>query len=608
MFAFLPPHSLAWLVVLPFLAGCLCLLAPRSWAQPAAWFSVAVAGVIAWLAWPHFLAGPTTQVLPGGLTLHLDKLSGFILLVVCAFGLLITLYSTRFMRGKPGAQAYYGYILWTLAAACGVLLANDLVFLLGCWGFLGLTLYLLMSLSGPAAADAAKKTFVIIGGSDSILIFGAGILWLLNGTLRLDGPALPLTGTAAYLAFLAFAVAAFTKAGAMPFHTWVPDCGEKAYVPVTAFLPAALDKLLGIYLLTRAATAWFVMNHAMNTLLLIVGAVTVLVAVMMALVQHDLKRLLAYHAVSQVGYMVLGIATGLPLGIAGGLFHLLNNAVYKSSLFLVAGAVETTTGTTDMDRLGGLAKFMPLTFFTCLVGALAISGVPPLNGFTSKWMVYQSLLVSAQQGGLLWIFGLAAAMVGSALTLASFVKVLHAVFLAPPSPERAAQPVREVGWAMTLPMLLLAATSIVFGVAAFRIPLQGLIFPALSAPVTFAGTWWAGPATVLLLASVAVGLLLYALGKAWKVRRAPQAYIGGEILEEGVQVTGADFYLTLQELPPFGGLYRLASKKFFDVYDVGRGVIFYFVETLRNLHNGVLARYLTWFLSGLVILIFMLGR
>ena len=159
---------------------------------------------------------------------------------------------------------------------------------------------------------------------------------------------------------------------------------------------------------------------------------------MMALVQHDLKRLLGYHAVSQVGYMVLGIGTGSPVGIAGGLFHMLNHAIYKSCLFFGGGAVEKSAGTTDLENLGGLARSMPVTFGTFLVASLAISGVPPLNGFASKWMIYQGIIESARGGGHLWVLWLVAAMFGSALTLASFMKVVHAVFLGQPS--RCARP------------------------------------------------------------------------------------------------------------------------------------------------------------------------
>ena len=152
-----------------------------------------------------------------------------------------------------------------------------------------------------------------------------------------------------------------------------------------------------------------------STILLITGAVTIIYAVMVALVQHDLKRLLGYHAVSQVGYMVLGIGTGNPIGIAGGLFHMVNHAIYKSCLFLSAGAVEKRAHTTDLSKLGGLSKYMPITFVSFLIASLAISGIPPLNGFFSKWMIYQGIIATATNKNPLWIIWLVCAMFGLSL-------------------------------------------------------------------------------------------------------------------------------------------------------------------------------------------------
>ena len=189
------------------------------------------------------------------------------------------------------------------------------------------------------------------------------------------------------------------------------------------------------------------MTDGMNTVLMFFGAITVVGAVIMALVQHNLKRLMSFHAVSQVGYMVMGIASGTLVGLAGGLFHMLNHAIYKSCLFLVAGVVEKEAGSVDLDRLGGLAKRLPLTFIACLIASLSISGIPPFNGFASKWMIYQGLIESgANSSNMTWVLWLAAAMLGSVLTLASFVKVLHAVFLCKPSPQVRSTPIRRAAW------------------------------------------------------------------------------------------------------------------------------------------------------------------
>ena len=236
------------------------------------------------------------------------------------------------------------------------------------------------------------------------MLLGIILIWLKVSSetsilsLSMDRISIPLVGGVAIGAYLCLAIAAFAKAGAMPFHTWIPDMSKTTPTSVTAFLPGSLDKLLGIYFLARISMNLFVMNEAMCLVLLIIGAITIIGGVMMALVQHDMRRLLSYHAVSQAGYMVLGIGTGNPIGIAGGIFHMLNNAIYKYGLFLSAGAVEHRAKTTALDKLGGLARVMPITFVTCVIAALSISGIPPFNGFVSKWMVYQGVIEMSGSG------------------------------------------------------------------------------------------------------------------------------------------------------------------------------------------------------------------
>ena len=603
-------------ITIPLLAGFVCLLWPKRWEPMRAWLAIAASAATLLAVWPLFAQ---RGLLTGGEQasesgwLRVDPLSGFILLATAVFTLLIAVYSLDFMKGKRGQRLYYGCMMWSLGFACGVLLAGDLVLLVTCWGLLAVTLYLMIGLAGPDASEAARKTFMIIGGSDTLLLLGTALLWAEHGSTRMDAGAVTLVSATDYLALFCFGAAAFAKAGAIPLHSWLPDCGEKAHAPVTAFLPASLDKLLGIYLLARVVMDLFVMTDGMNNLLMMLGAFTIVSAVLMALVQHDLKRLLAFHAVSQVGYMVMGIGTGTALGLAAGLFHMLNHAIYKSCLFLVAGVVEKRTGTVDLDRLGGLATRLPVTFAVCLIASLSISGIPPLNGFASKWMVYQAVIDSGHDSGnMLWVVWLTAAVLGSALTLASFVKVLHAVFLCKPSPHIRQTKIQKAAWPMALPMMLLACLCVVFGVFAHAIPLRLLVEPAVGQPVTYSGTWWAGQASGLLLIAFGVGWIVYALTmRNGKLRKVP-TYIGGERLDEAripgvpkgpgrhVEVTGIDFYRTVEQLPVLNGFYQAAQTKIFDVYEtVGRSTA-WLVNLLRVAHNGVLPMYLTWFVLGLL--------
>ncbi|MDI6606197.1 MAG: proton-conducting transporter membrane subunit [Candidatus Omnitrophota bacterium] len=543
----------------------------------------------------------------------LDALNGFIVLAIALFSALILIYSWCFMKGRGRSLSYYTYIILTAAASIGVVLANNLILLAILWGFLGLTLYLLINMAGVDAAPTAKKTFIIIGGTDALMLLGIGIIYYISGTMQIDKIRIALDGNFAFLplvAYLCIAIACFAKAGAMPFHSWVPDCADNAPVPVTAFLPASLDKLLGIYLLARVSLDLFVLNQGINIFLMAVGAITIIAAVMMALVQHNMKRLLGYHAVSQVGYMVLGIGTGVPIGIAGGIFHMLNHAVYKSCLFMTAGNVEYRTNTCELDRLGGLAKLMPFTYICALIASLSISGIPPFNGFVSKWMIYQGLIerLSFSGGKLITVLCLAAAMIGSGLTLASFMKLLHAAFLGQRTNEPKNQRTSEVPWQMWVPAVVLAVICVLFGVFAAQLPLKYFILPAV-AGVSFIGSWYAGLSTLLIIVGLLLGVFIFKLKAIKPLIRQDTAYVGAEGLELAEsRVTGTEFYNTIKEFGILKGIYSRAEKGSFDIYEQGKTLVFGIGRFLQFLHNGILPTYLVWTLLGMVALFLLLMK
>jgi NADH:ubiquinone oxidoreductase subunit 5 (subunit L)/multisubunit Na+/H+ antiporter MnhA subunit len=329
---------------------------------------------------------------------------------------------------------------------------------------------------------------------------------------------------------------------------------------------------------------------------------------MIAMVQHNLKKLLSYHAISQVGYMILGIATGTPVGIAGGIFHMLNNAIYKCCLFLCGGAVEQAAGTAELDRLGGLGKKMPITFVTCLIAALSISGIPPLNGFVSKWMIYQGVIeMGAQQAGAaagLWPIWLTCAMFGSALTLASFVKLIHSMFLSRLPDEL--KDVKEVSPAMTIPMTVLAVLCVFFGVF-YHVPLKLFIYPALGiepGTVIF-GTWMSGIATILLIIGIGLGVLIWFIARLSRNIRTVPTWTCGEVQSnESMRIPGTHFYKTVSRMGGLRQLYTGQEKGYFDPYEQGGKIGLGLTGFLRWLHSGVLPMYLTWVVLGLLIIIF----
>jgi formate hydrogenlyase subunit 3/multisubunit Na+/H+ antiporter MnhD subunit len=539
------------------------------------------------------------------LIFNVDPLSKLITLFIGIFSLLFANYSLSYLTKKKAVKGYYSYYLITIGSAFGAVLSDNLMLFIFFWGILGLTLYKLIKGYDDESSSAAKKTFILVGMSDSLLILGIGILWKLTNSINISQINLTTSGTLGIVAFLSLLVGSFTKAGAMPFHTWIPDYVKKAPASSSAFLPASLDKLLGIYFLIRICTNIFQLTGWATLMLLIVGSITIIGAVMMALVQHNFKKLLGYHAVSQVGYMITGIALGSPLGIAAGLFHMINHALYKSGLFLTAGSVEKRTGKENLDELGGLSKMMPLTFITALVCAFSISGIPPFNGFFSKWMIYQGIIEFGSGTGLankLWMVWLTLAVLGSALTLASFIKLITGIYLGRRNEKL--RKIKEVSFLMWFPQIIIAVICIGFGVFAAK-----LVIPYLIEPVTgkldYVGIWQSQSVSILILVSIVVGFLIYLFG-SMKNHRVSDSFIGGEKLQNEMNFSPLDFYQTIKNFKILSFFYNKAEKKWFDIYDVFKNIFLWLNKIFSNAHNGFLPRYVFWYIAGMLILLIIL--
>jgi formate hydrogenlyase subunit 3/multisubunit Na+/H+ antiporter MnhD subunit len=614
-------NILAFIVFLPLIAGFVLLFLPNRIRYLSAILTLIISAVTFVLAIRIFAVGQYSYCWPvlqiGDLNLNLlltaKPLGAFMLLFAMGFGLLITLYSLKSMAGANRLNEYYGAVLLTIGGSAGILLSGHLLFLLIFWEIVTASLYLLITTGGRNSNFAATKSFAMIGASDAAFLLGILMVWAISGTFVISDISIATTSALSIIAFLLLMTAAITKAGAMPLHTWLPTSGEYAPASVMALLPAAIDKLLGIYLLVIIVREIFILKSAaLSIILAIIGAATIIIAVMIAMVQHNLKKLLSYHAISQVGYMVLGIATMTPVGIAGGVFHMLNHSIYKCCLFLCGGAVEQEAGTAELDRLGGLGGKMPVTFVTCLIAALSISGIPPLNGFVSKWMVYQGVIAmgTTQAGGQarLWPIWLACAMFGSVLTLASFVKLLHSIFLSRLPGEL--KDVREVSPSQTIPMIVLATLCVLFGIF-YLLPLTWFIYPALnieSGTVIF-GMWESILATALLVFGIAIGLLILLIGLlAKKVRIVPTWTCGEVQPNEQMIIPGTGFYKTVSSMSGLRQLYAGQEKGHFDLYNQSGRVGLVLTGLLRWLHSGVLPMYLTWVTLGLLVVLFVVCR
>ncbi|MBE0572515.1 MAG: hypothetical protein IH618_13305, partial [Ignavibacteriaceae bacterium] len=500
----------------------------------------------------------------GQIIFSLDQLGLFVVAFIQILSFIILIFSLNGLDKDSEKRFFFLYPI-TVSFCNAVVLSEHALSFLIFWGLSGLTLYLFATMGKTLdAPKAAKKTFIIIGGSDAFLLMGLVIMWLISPASgwSLNNPQIPLQGEYAHIAFICLLIAAFAKAGAFPLHTWVPDFSQNSPVESAAFLPASLDKLLGIFLLAKMLTSLFVVYPLINMILISLGALTVITAVMMAMVQHNGYRLLGYHAVSQVGYMVMGVASGSVLAFAGGLFHMINHTIYKSNLFLSFGSVEKRAGTAELDYLGGLGKNMPITFLMALIGALSISGIPPFNGFFSKWMIYQGLIektATLGSGYQLWLLAcIIIAVFGSALTLASFMKFLHAAFLGRrPDVHKEVKEAPVNQWLSTGALSLLC---IVFGILAVALPLKYFIYPVVEASgmniPSFVGLYDPIIVIVLFVVAFLIGILIY--GLTAKVRY-DDVYVGGMPALEKFRIAGTEFYNEVRNFTVLKSIYNYAE-------------------------------------------------
>lgn len=358
---------------------------------------------------------------PFGINLVLDGLSHLLLLTVCLIAFMATFYSIAYMRKYTGKGKYYVLFLLMLAGMNGVVLTGDLFNLYVFLEIAAVASYALVAFGTEAEELEASFKYLVMGAlASAFILLGIGIIYGMTGTLNMADAArlLANVGTAGKMFVSAFFIMGFgLKAALVPFHAWLPDAHPSAPAPISAMLSGVLIKALGVYAIVRIFYNVIGVTPQLSYILMVLGAASMLVGVLLAIGQWDFKRLLAYHSISQIGYVILGLGLGTPLGIMGGLFHLFNHALFKSLLFLNAGAVEYTVGTRQLEEMGGLSKKMPVTSATSLAASMSIAGIPPFNGFWSKLFI----ILACIQAGRLW-FALAA-IIGSLLTLASFLKV-----------------------------------------------------------------------------------------------------------------------------------------------------------------------------------------
>ena len=465
-------QTIAWILLfLPLLATLIITFASRQNRKLSAHLSLGAVGIgfflSAWLFVQHLLNGSAgaqstaTWMAAGPLQIQfgvrLDSLSILMLLVVTGVGGLIHWYSQAYMVKDKGYSRYFACLSFFTFAMLGVVLATNFIQMFVFWELVGVSSYLLIGFwfEKPAAADASKKAFLTNRIGDFGFLLGILMIWGLAGTLNFEALKSFLAtnpemlGGLATIAGLLIFCGAVGKSAQFPLHIWLPDAMEGP-TPVSALIHAATMVAAGVYMLCRVFPLF---TPEALTVIAWIGGVTSLLAALMALQQDDVKRILAYSTLSQLGYMIMAIGVHAP---AAAMFHLTTHAFFKALLFLGAGSVILALGhKQDIWKMGGLRARMPTTYRTFLIGTLALCGLFPLSGFFSK----DAVLAAAAEGSAI-LFGIGILVVG--LTACYMFRLFLVVFFGSPRSNAAAQAVESPG-TIRWPLVILAVASCAAG-------------------------------------------------------------------------------------------------------------------------------------------------
>ncbi|OUN00842.1 MAG: NADH-quinone oxidoreductase subunit L [Paenibacillaceae bacterium ZCTH02-B3] len=465
----------AWLVpALPLAAFALLTAFGRSLRTTGAW--VAILASLGSLALALLIAGERlagaedysqsfnwlafgTATLSVGI--DVTNLTSLMMVVVTVVGFLVNVYSYGYMRDDERMTVFYAYVSLFLASMLGLVLADNLLMLYIFWELVGVCSFLLIGFwyHKPEARDAAKKAFIVTRVGDLGLLIAVLLLfWYMPGhaldftsignVFGNDGGAIS-AGITTLIALLIF-LGAVGKSGQFPLHVWLPDAMEGP-TPISALIHAATMVAAGVFLVARTFVIFEASPAAMATVAAI-GAFTAIFAATIALAQNDIKRVLAYSTVSQLGYMMLGLGVG---SVVAGMFHLFTHAFFKALLFLAAGSVIHAVHTQDIREMGGLGSRMKTTAWTFGIGALALAGIPPLAGFWSKDAI---LAAALERNPLLFVVGAVTAF----LTALYMSRLFYMVFAGKPKDDSHAH-AHESPAVMTAPLVVLAALSVIAG-------------------------------------------------------------------------------------------------------------------------------------------------
>ncbi len=397
---------------------------------------------------------------PLGISLVIDGLSIFVLVLINLIAFLTLLYAFGYIKKFTEVWKFYSLFMLMLAGLNGVVVSADFFNFYIFLEVASIAAYCLVAF-GIAAEDLeAAFKYAVMGSLASLFILlGIGIIYSYASSLNMadvalilaDKPNVILIGFVSVLFLVGFSL----KAALVPFHAWLPDAHSSAPTPVSAMLSGVVIKVLGVYTLARIFFNVLGVSNKLLFVLMILGILSMVIGAILAIIQNDTKRMFAYSSISQIGYIVFALGIGTPLAILGALFHLFNHAVFKSLLFLNAGAIEEASGTRQLSKLGGLNVKLPVTGWTSLVGAMSISGIPPLGGFWSKFII----IFAAVQAG--YISFAIIAVIVSIITLAYYLKFQTFAFWGKPMVNFGL--VKDITFSMKLATVILALICIFSG-------------------------------------------------------------------------------------------------------------------------------------------------
>jgi multicomponent K+:H+ antiporter subunit A len=490
---------------------------------------------------------------------HIDGLSLVFILMATGIGTAILLYCIHYMADeREGATRFYALMLTFMAGLVNLVCSADLLLLYLSWEVIGLCSYFLVGFwyRDPAASAGARKVLVMTHLPGYALLAAVLLLFHRTGTFLWTDPAVGQAFTGGLFGLML--VAAMAKSVLVPLHTWIPEAMQ-APTPVSALLHSACYVKAGVYLVARmySLTAW---APAWTSLVLGLGCVTMLVGALFALIQTDLKRLLAFSTISQLGYILTGLGLGTGPGVAAGLFYCVCHGLFKGTLFLCAGVVQHAAGTRDLTRLGGLAARLPWTARLWLVAAAAIIGVPLTNGFAAKWLLFTAALDAGRMLVLL------VAWLASVFSSFYILKATVGVFYGELPDSLRARPIHEATPAMRAGMGLLALLCLLLGLAP-QLLADWVVAPAvrslglrwtgqvswLGVPTGSAGLYGAAAA----LAALLLGLGLYRVTRAPRIRPVGLFTGGDPISTADGTLDAGDFAGVVKEA--FAPVYRFAD-------------------------------------------------